>query len=88
MIDVFLPMDMQASELFATIYAAWNNLKLDREPETDDAIIWEARDGWHPKKTEIPRIEFVKALAAVRKSGMIPTGKGKRVGEPPQARFL
>lgn len=80
-IDVFLPMNMREAELFATVYAAWNNLKLDGEPDTDDAIIWEAREDWHPKKLEIPRSDFVKALAAVRKSGLIPTGKGMRVGE-------
>lgn len=86
-IDIFIPMDMREAELFATVYAAWNNLLIDGATLTDDTIIREARDDWHHKKLDIDRSEFVKALAAVRKSGMIPTGKGKRVGEP-QARFL
>jgi type I restriction enzyme S subunit len=87
-IDIFVPMDTREAELFATVYAAWNNLLIDGETPADDAIIWEAREGWHRDKLKIDRVEFVKALAAVRKSGMIPTGKGKRVGEPRQARFL
>jgi type I restriction enzyme S subunit len=87
-IDVFIPMDAREAELFATVYAAWNNLLIDGKPPTDNAIIREAREDWHHKKTEIKLAEFVKALAAVRRSGIIPTGKGKRVGDPPQARFL
>jgi type I restriction enzyme, S subunit len=80
-IAVFLPMGMREAELFATVYAAWNNLLIDGEPDTDDAIIREAREDWHPKKANIPRPEFVTALAEVRRSALIPTGKGKRVGE-------
>lgn len=87
-IDIFIPMDTREAELFATVYAAWNNLIIDRATPTDDAIVREAREDWHREKLKIDRAEFVKALAAVRRSGMIPMGKGKRVGEPPQARFL
>lgn len=87
-IDIFIPMDTREAELFATVYAAWNNLLIDRQTPVDDAIIREAREDWHREKLKIDRAEFVKALAAVRRSGMIPTGKGKRVGEPAQARFL
>lgn len=87
-IDIFIPMDTREAELFATVYAAWNNLLIDRETPTDQAIVREAREDWHREKLKIDRAEFVKALAAVRRSGMIPMGKGMRVGEPPQARFL
>lgn len=87
-IDIFILMDAREAELFATVHAAWNNLLIDGETPTDDAIIREAREDWHPKKLDISRADFAKALAAVRRSGMIPTGKGKRVGEPPHPRLL
>ena len=87
-IEIFLPMKKDEAALFATVYAAWNNLLIDGVTPNDDAIIREAREDWHPAKLDIPRGEFVKALAAVRRSGMSPTGTGKRIGEPPHPKLL
>ena len=82
-IDLFLHMDAREAELFATVYAAWNNLLIDGATISDDAIVRAAREDWHESKLGILRAEFLKALAAVKRSGFTPSGKGKRVGAPP-----
>lgn len=78
-IDLFIPMDMQQSEVFATVYAAWNNLLIEGKPISDDTIINAAREDWHPNKLKIDRVEFVKALHQLRDKNCTPSGQGKFV---------
>jgi type I restriction enzyme S subunit len=86
-IDVFVPMDMRQAEVFATVYAAWNNLIIDGKSPTDEAII-EACYAWHPKKAEIARSKFVEALRHIRDSRMQPTGRASYVPPPAQGQLL
>lgn len=67
------------AEIVATVYAAWNNLLLDGQQPTDEQIVYEARENWHPDKLKIPRERFFKALDWMRQEGVTPAGKGKRV---------
>ena len=78
-IDLFIPMDMEAAEIFATVYAAWNNLLIEGKSPEDGDIIRAARDEWHPQKLKIPRERFVAALRLLRKSDFVPSGRGKFV---------
>ncbi|MGL4638088.1 MAG: restriction endonuclease subunit S [Beijerinckiaceae bacterium] len=87
-IDLFIPMDMQQSEVFATVYAAWNNLVIEGKPVTDDAIIRAAREDWHPSKIAIPRTRFTDALRDLRAKGCTPTGQGRFVAASAQATLL
>jgi type I restriction enzyme S subunit len=86
-IDVFIPMDAQEAEIFATIYAAWNNLLIEGRAPTDDEIIRAAREDWHPNKLSIPRAKFVEGLREVRMAKLIPQGQGKFVPPPAQGRL-
>jgi type I restriction enzyme, S subunit len=79
LLKVMLPMDTQQAEIFATVYAAWNNLLLDRQTITDEKIVLEARENWHPDKMQIPRDKFFEAIKWIRKKNFVPLGKGKRV---------
>ncbi|MGV3628900.1 MAG: restriction endonuclease subunit S [Betaproteobacteria bacterium] len=74
-------MNTRQAEIFATTYAAWNNLLLDQQPVTDEHIVFEARDNWHPDKLKIPEDSFFKAIAWMRAEDLVPTGQGKRVVE-------
>lgn len=78
-IDLMLPMDTQQAEIFATVFAAWNNLLLDGRPVTDEAIVREAREDWHPKKLELSRKRFFSAIDWMRKNNIVPRGEGKKV---------
>src|SRR5262249_50452315 len=47
----FATLDSAGAELFATVYAAWNDLLLDGRPADEAAITAEVY-GWHPSKRE------------------------------------
>ena len=78
-LTLILPMDTQQAEVFATVHAAWNNLLLDCAEITDERIIREARENWHPDKSSIPIARFSEAIKKVRNNGLVPGGKAKRV---------
>jgi type I restriction enzyme S subunit len=73
------PMTTKQAEIFATVYAAWNNLLIDGEPITDERIVHAAREDWHSDKRSIPRDKFFTAIEWIRTKGICPEGKGKRV---------
>ena len=74
-----LPMKVKQAEIVATVYAGWNNLLLDGKVPTDEEIVREAREDWHPDKLKIEREKFFKAIDWLREQGFIPEGKGQRV---------
>lgn len=79
LLDLMLPMDTTQAELFVTIYAGWNNLLVDGKSPTDEEIVYESRENWHPEKLKIPRERFFNAIQFLRGRGMIPHGKGPKV---------
>lgn len=83
-IDVFIPMDMQQAAVFATVYAAWNNLLIEGKAPTDDEIVCAAREEWHSSKRDIPRAKFLEGLRQVRASNFVPRGQGRYVPAPAQ----
>jgi len=79
LLDLTAPMSTQQSEIVATLFAAWNNLIIDKLPITDEAIVFEARENWHASKLSIPRAKFFSAVQWMRDKNIIPTGLGKKV---------
>jgi restriction endonuclease S subunit len=79
MIRLFLPMDLEQSEIVATLYAGWNNLLLQGNNPTDEEIVYESRENWSKRKLTIDRERFWKALNWMRKKGLVPVGRGKEV---------
>jgi type I restriction enzyme S subunit len=76
-----LPMNVRQAEIVATVYAAWNNLLLDGKTPTDEEIVFESRENWHPDKLKIDRGRFFSAVQWLRDQDVVPEGKGRRVGE-------
>lgn len=79
-IDLLVPMDSENAKVFATVHAAWNNLVIDGADVTDDAIVFEARENWHPDKLTIPEPKFREAIALIRRKDLVPDGTAKYVG--------
>jgi len=77
--DLLLPLDFKEAEVLATVHAAWNNLILDGCAATDNAILYEARENWHPKKSDIPEAKFHAAIRLIREKDIVPDGRAKRV---------
>ncbi|HTD82205.1 MAG TPA: hypothetical protein VK648_00275 [Gemmatimonadaceae bacterium] len=69
--------DTERCEIFATAYAAWNDLLLWEKEVSDDAILQEVLYRWHDSKQRIPEARWRKALEWMRKEGFVPTGFGK-----------
>ena len=44
-----------------------------------EQIVTESRESWHPRKMEIDRNKFFNAIQWLRKEGVLPMGRGKRV---------
>jgi hypothetical protein len=74
-----LPMSVRQAEIVATVYAGWNNLLLDGKRPTDEEIVYESRENWHPDKLKIDRGKFFTAIEWMRGQNVVPEGKGKRV---------
>jgi type I restriction enzyme, S subunit len=83
LLELLASMNTQQAEIFATVYAAWNNLLLDGLPVSDERIVFEARENWHADKLAIPREKFFKAIHWMQDKGVIPGGTGKKVHAKP-----
>ncbi len=79
LIELMVPMQTQQAEIFATVFAAWNNLLIGRQAVSDEAIVSEARENWHSDKLKIPREKFFNAIDWMKKKNIVPAGRGKQV---------
>lgn len=83
LLRLLLPLNTRQAEIVATLYAAWNNLLLDGHQPSDQQIIFEARDNWHPDKLKIEQERFEKGLSWMKAKGLIPNGQGRSVKSKP-----
>jgi hypothetical protein len=79
LIELMRPLDTSMCEIAATLYAAWNDLLLAGDAPSDENIMHEARENWHPKKLRIPLERWKRALAWMREQHLVPRGTGKPV---------
>jgi type I restriction enzyme S subunit len=69
-------MTTDAAELFATVYAVWNDLLLDGK-HADDAAITAGVYAWNVKKMKFRPAKIAATIAQLRATGYVPTGRGK-----------
>jgi type I restriction enzyme, S subunit len=86
LIDLMVPMNTQQAEIFATVYAGWNNLLLDKKEFTDEDIVTESRENWHKDKLAIDRNKFFAAIKWMRDINVVPTGTGAKVSKKSSAK--
>ncbi len=77
LLDHIAGMTTDDAELFATAYAAWNDLLIDGRTADDAAIVAEVH-GWHEQKKRFTPTQIQSRLTWMRKCGYVPTGKGER----------
>jgi len=77
--DILVGKDKVEAEVFDTVLAAWNNVVADGAGASDAAIIYEARENWHPDKLAIPISKFQSAIQEIRRRGLVPDGSAKVV---------
>ncbi|MBC8096853.1 MAG: hypothetical protein H7Y43_13685, partial [Akkermansiaceae bacterium] len=61
----------------ATLYSAWNDLLILKQPSLDEEIIHEARYNWHKEKEKISTADWSEGLKWLRKNNLVPQGHGK-----------
>jgi type I restriction enzyme, S subunit len=69
-------MTTEEAELFATVYAVWNDLLLGRHSADEDAIIAGVY-AWNVQKKKFPQKAIVARIAWMREAGYVPVGRGK-----------
>jgi hypothetical protein len=79
LIELLRPLNTRTCEIIATLYAAWNDLLLAGRTPSDDEILKEARENWHPKKLTIPLQQWVHGLQWMRNKHLVPRGTGRPV---------
>lgn len=79
LIKLLLPLNTKQAEVVATLYAAWNNLLLLGYSPSDEEIVYEARENWHPSKLQIEREKFFDCLGWMRRHRLVPVGRGRYV---------
>ena len=77
LLDHISKMDSEQAELFATAYAAWNDLLIDGRPADDQAIAAEIH-GWHEAKRRFEGQRIITCLGWMRQHGYVPSGHGQR----------
>lgn len=77
LIDIMRTWDTDRCEMFATVYAAWNDLLIWKRDPSDDAILKEVLGRWHESKKRFPETRWQAMIAWIRKEGFIPVGFGK-----------
>lgn len=70
-------MTTDEAELFATVYAVWNDLLLDGKVTEVDAIVAGVY-AWNVKKRKFAPAVIAATIAQIRADGYTPTGRGKR----------
>ena len=84
---LFTQFNAEQAEIVATLYAAWNDEIIAGTPEpSDDAILAQVLDHWHPSKRErFSRTRWQQALAWMRDpegGHLVPTGHGASTRTP------
>jgi hypothetical protein len=76
-IELMRSWDTETCEIFATAYAAWNDLIIWHKEASDGAILTEILERWHESKKRIPEQRWRRAISWMRKQGFVPTGFGQ-----------
>lgn len=93
-IELTKPMTRDQVEIISTLYACWNDLLLAKRSVTNQALVKEFKDRWHPekskkfkaKKNEKPRFtvdKLERAIAWMKEKGLVPKGTGRRTQAKP-----
>lgn len=76
-ISIFNDFDTDQAEVIATLYGAWNDCIIDKRSYTDNDIVDEVLNHWHPKKRRFPKDMWLRAIQRMRELDLVPHGYGR-----------
>ncbi|MBI1335125.1 MAG: hypothetical protein GC165_19855 [Armatimonadetes bacterium] len=88
LVDMLRTWSSEDCEIFATLFAAWNDFIIHGEEVTDDKIINEVLYNWHEEKQRISKPTWQKKLDWMKAKGFIPVGYGKPTKKPDQPKLF
>ena len=77
-IGIFKPYSTEQAEVVATLFAAWNDAVIAGKPYTDEDVVDDVLNNWHDSKKRYPKDMWLRAMAQMRKDGLVPKGYGRR----------
>ena len=78
LLNLFSKKSTEEVEIIATLFAAWNDALIDGDSLSDDEIIREVRENWHPEKLRFTADRLRFWLHWMRQNGLVPKGHGPR----------
>lgn len=78
LLNLFADKSTEEAEIIATLFAAWNDLLIDGRPASEDDIIREVRENWHPKKERFTPPRLQHWLKWMRDQRLVPIGRAPR----------
>jgi len=80
LIELIRPMTTDQVEIFATLYACWNDLLIEKKGKEPTVFLIqnEFLNNWHEKKKRFTKEQLKKAIAWMRKNHVVPSGSGKK----------
>ena len=78
MVDLFKDMNTEATEAIATLYAVWNDARIDGQQPDDTAVIRGFLQDWHADKGKFKEADLQNWLGWMRRNGIVPRGAGPR----------
>jgi len=76
LLDLFARMKTEQAELFATVFAAWNDFLLGGRQPSEEDIIREIRENWHEAKERFAAERIKSCIEWIRWERFVPRGVG------------
>ena len=76
LLDLFAPMTTDQAEMYATLFAVWNDFLIADHIPIDAEIIQEFRENWHERKQKFMPDQLRDALTFMRANHLVPRGIG------------
>jgi len=78
LLNLLVDKNTEQTEVIATLFGAWNDFLIDGKSPTDDEIIREVRENWHPTKQRFNAPFLEQWLNWMRRNRLVPKGQGPR----------
>lgn len=80
-LSIFNDANSTQAEIIATVYAAYNDLLIEGKEPSEDKVLDEILNNWHPNKKKISEERWRSAYRWIKEKGLVPTGFGKSTKE-------
>ncbi|WP_441001158.1 restriction endonuclease subunit S [Fodinibius sp. SL11] len=80
-LSIFNDANSTQAEIIATVYAAYNDLLIEGKEPSEDKVLDEILNNWHPNKKKISEERWRSAYRWIKEKELLPTGFGKSTKE-------